>query len=373
MQDIILSPSDFVAVLNQTLEIAFPVVAIEGELANFRISKNRWVYFDLVDEQASVKCFGTVYQLPGPLEDGMTVRVVGQPRMHPRFGFSVNLQSILPVGEGSLKKAADLLAQKLEAEGLFAPERKRLLPIMPDSIGLITAAGSAAYSDFIKILNERWGGVEVWLADVFVQGEQSPGQLVSAIEYFNRLSKMPEVLVITRGGGGAEDLASFSDERVVRAVAASRIPTLVAVGHEVDVSLAELAADMRASTPTNAAAAVVPDKKHELSVLTHNHRHLAGQLQQAYQQKQKYIDSTREYLVTYMHNLISREAQELVSLKKLSGLLDPKAALRRGYAIVSFSGRHIKSVKSLKIGAELGIELADGKINASINEVSNAR
>src|SRR3954469_12447565 len=142
MQDIILSPSDFVAVLNQTLEIAFPVVAIEGELANFRISKNRWVYFDLVDEQSSVKFFGTVYELPGPLQEGLSVRVIGQPRMHPRFGFSVNLQSILPVGEGSLKKAADLLGQKLESEGLFAPELKRLLPTMPGTIGLITAAGS---------------------------------------------------------------------------------------------------------------------------------------------------------------------------------------------------------------------------------------
>ena len=371
MQDIILSPSDFVAVLNQTLEIAFPVVTIEGELANFRVSKNRWVYFDLVDETASVKFFGTVYQLPGPLEDGLSVRVIGQPRMHPRFGFSVNLQSIVPVGEGSLKKAADLLAQKLEAEGLFAPERKRLLPPMPGSIGLITAAGSAAYADFIKILNERWGGVEIWLADVFVQGEQSPSQLVSAIEYFNSLSQMPDILVMTRGGGSAEDLASFSDERVVRAVAASRIPTLVAVGHEVDVSLAELAADMRASTPTNAAAAVVPDKKHELSVLAHQKRHLAGQLQQAYQQKLKYIDSAREYLVSRMNNLVSREVQELANFKKLFGLLDPKAALRRGYAIVSLGGKHIRSIKPLKIGNQLDIELADGKISSIVKEVSD--
>src|SRR5581483_12363015 len=154
--EIIFTPADFIAALNQTLEFAYPSVVIEGELSNFRVSKNRWVYFDLKDELASVPLFGTVYSLPGPLEDGLTIRVVGMPRMHPRFGFSVNFQSILPVGEGSLKKAADLLLQKLSAEGLFEPERKRPLPQIPETIGLVTAAGSAAAADFEKILNERW-------------------------------------------------------------------------------------------------------------------------------------------------------------------------------------------------------------------------
>src|SRR6266404_7384243 len=185
MDDIILSPSDFVSLLNQTLEVAYPSVTIEGELSNFRVSKNRWLYFDLHDEQASVKFFGTVYNLPGPLEDGLKIRVVGSPRMHPRFGFSVNVSSISPVGEGSIKKAAQLLQAKLTAEGLFDSARKRLLPATPETIGLITAGNSAAYADFIKILNERWGGVEVQLADVYVQGAQAPAQIVQAIEYFN--------------------------------------------------------------------------------------------------------------------------------------------------------------------------------------------
>jgi exodeoxyribonuclease VII large subunit len=168
MEGVVLSPVDFVALLNQTLEFAYPTVTIEGELSNFRISKNRWVYFDLQDDAASVKFFGTVYMLPGPLEDGLKLRVVGSPRLHPRFGFSINILSMAPVGEGSIKKAADLLAAKLEAEGLFDPARKRLLPPAPKTIGLITAAASAAYADFIKILNERWGGIEILLADVYV-------------------------------------------------------------------------------------------------------------------------------------------------------------------------------------------------------------
>src|SRR3989344_743219 len=161
MNDTPLSPSEFVAIFNQTLETAWPVVVIEGELSDFRISKNKWVYFDLKDEQASVHFFGSVYNLPGPLEDGLTVRVIGAPRLHPRFGFTVNVQFMVPIGAGSLRKAFELLRRKLEAEGLFAPERKRPLPPIPETVGLITSAASAAYSDFIKNLNDRWMGVEI--------------------------------------------------------------------------------------------------------------------------------------------------------------------------------------------------------------------
>ena len=139
--------SDFVAIVNQTLEMAIGSVAVVGELANFRVSKNRWVYFDLKDERSSIRCFGTVYMLPGPLEDGMMLEVRGTPRLHDQFGFSFNVQSIRPVGEGSLRKAAELLMAKLQEEGLFSDERKRSLPYPPQRIGLVTSAESAAYAD----------------------------------------------------------------------------------------------------------------------------------------------------------------------------------------------------------------------------------
>ena len=143
--EIIMNVSEFVAVLNQTLEYAYPNVVVCGELANFKVSKNRWVYFDLKDEEATVRFFGTVYQLPGPLDDGMMVAVKGSPRLHPQYGFSVTVQSIRPIGEGSIKKAAKLLEAKLAAEGLFAAERKRKLPYPPTSIGLVASVESAAY------------------------------------------------------------------------------------------------------------------------------------------------------------------------------------------------------------------------------------
>src|SRR5690606_31853852 len=123
-------------------------VTVVGELASFRVSKNRWVYFDLKDENASVKFFGTVYQLPGPLEDGLMVQVTGTPRLHPLYGFSITAQSLQPVGEGSLRRAAALLEAKLRSEGLFDDSRKRSLPYPPSRIGLITSGESAAYHDF---------------------------------------------------------------------------------------------------------------------------------------------------------------------------------------------------------------------------------
>jgi len=370
MEDTVLSPSDFVALLNQTLEFAYPAVSIEGELSNFRVSKNRWVYFDLKDELSSVSFFGTVYMLPGPLEDGLVVRAVGSPRLHPRFGFNLNLRSLMPVGEGSLKKAAQLLQAKLQAEGLFAPERKRLLPLAPSRVGLITAANSAAYHDFIKILDERWGGVEVLLADTYVQGDQAPAQIVQAIELLNKLSNLPEVIVITRGGGSVDDLAAFNDERVVRAVAASRVPTLVAVGHEVDISLAELAADVRASTPSNAVQILVPDRGAELAALASVQQALKRGLQNYHQQAIIQLRQDRRNLSELISATLAGETVRLEHLRRLLDLFDPKAALKRGYAIVSRGGQHIKSASQVKTGNALAVQLHDGTIGATVTKVS---
>lgn len=369
MEDIVLSPSDFAALLNQTLEFAYPFVTIEGELSDFRISKNRWVYFDLKDDNASIKFFGTVYILPGPLEDGLRVRAVGSPRLHPRYGFSINLQSLQPVGQGSLKKAADLLRAKLAAEGLFDPERKRPLPFIPRSIGLITAEKSAASADFIKILNERWRGVEILMVDTLVQGDNAPGQLVRSIESLNKLSNLPDVLVITRGGGSLDDLAAFNDERVVRAVAASRIPTLVAIGHEVDISLAELAADVRASTPTNAAQMVSPDRQAVLQELKSTEKTLLKGMRQYFESANRQLQESNKYLKNQVALVLKSYQNDLQSQAKLIKLFDPQAALRRGYAIVRKGGDLVTKTLQVNKGDELELKLADGTINATANNI----
>ncbi|CAN5385209.1 exodeoxyribonuclease VII large subunit [soil metagenome] len=361
-----LTPSDFVALLNQTLEFAYPSVIIEGELSNFRVSKNRWVYFDIKDELASVKFFGTVYNLPGPLEDGMVLRVTGTPRLHPLYGFSVSVQSIALSGEGTIKKAFDLLLQKLTTEGLFELSRKRELPYPPQHIGLITSGESAAYADFVKILGARWGGIRIDHADVQVQGEPAAGQIVRAIEHFNSLGEPPEVLVIIRGGGSADDLQTFNTEIVTRAVAASRIPTIVAIGHEIDTSLAELAADLRASTPSNAAELLTPDRGHLLAELGSLRHEIGRLLSVSVQAEKKDLSDRRDDLKHSVEQLLGRHKDELKYALKLLELLNPQNILKRGYAIVKKGKVVIRSVTQVKTGDNYEILISDGKINVEV-------
>src|SRR3989344_3462764 len=367
--ELVFTPSDFVAVLNQTLEFAYPLVTIEGELATVRVSRNKWVYFDVKDESASIKCFGTVYMLPGPIEEGMMVRIVANPHMHPLYNFSLNLQSVTPIGEGSLKRAADLLYEKLNKEGLFDPARKRALPFAPEHVGLIASKESAAYADFVKILNERWSGVRLVHLDVQVQGDPAMAGISRAIESMNQLPKPPEVLVITRGGGSIDDLAVFSSEQVVRAIASSRIPTMVAIGHEVDTSLAELAADLRASTPSNAAQLLVPDKKHVLEAIKEQKR-LHGEVVSNYLSKAS--QQLKEHAQTLKYMLEQTYFAAEQTLGRQTDLLDalnPGSALKRGYAVLRAQGRVVKSVKLLQPGVKIAIQMQDGSAEATVDKV----
>jgi exodeoxyribonuclease VII large subunit len=364
MEPLHLSPSEFVALLNQTLETAYPSVVVEGELANFRISKNRWVYFDIKDEEASVKFFGTVYNLPGPLEEGMKLKVTGTPRLHPLYGFSVTVQVISLSGEGTIKKAFELLFKKLETEGLFAAERKRELPYPPERIGLITSGESAAYADFVKIINARFGGIEISLADVQVQGDPAPGQVARAIEFFNTMGDPPQVLVITRGGGSADDLQAFNTEQVARAVAASRIPTLVAIGHEVDTSLAELAADMRASTPSNAAELLVPNKADILHNLALFKARAAQQLETRLRLARSDVTDDVQDIEQTLRRLFKGEYEHFEQVRTILDLINPTHVLKRGYAVVRLHGKTVRSTGNVLKGDEITIQFADGSINA---------
>jgi exodeoxyribonuclease VII large subunit len=367
-QDVEMTVSDFVALLNQTMEYAYPGVIITGELANLRVSKNRWVYFDLKDEHSSVKFFGTIYQLPGPLEDGMLLKVRGTPKLHNLYGFSVNVMSIQPAGEGTIKRAAELLQAKLSAEGLFDPARKRGLPYPPVSVGLVASRQSAAYADFIKILEARWRGVDIRLIDVQVQGEPAPGQIVNAINQFNGLADAPDVLVLIRGGGSPEDLAAFSTEQVTRAIAASRIVTLVAIGHEVDISLAELAAYQRGSTPSNAAELLVPDRQQVLAGLAADAERLqllgARKLVLASEQ----LQAQRQQLDHSLEFMLEQAGTRLQAKRQLLTALSPEAILQRGYALVRLNGKVVRTSKQLKSKDVVSLQLSDGSIQAIIGD-----
>lgn len=361
-----MSPADFVALTNQTLEFAMPFVTIEGELAEFKIRKNQWVYFKVKDDYASVDCFGTVFMLPGPLEDGMMIRVSGRPRLHERFGFSFSVQSIMPAGEGSLKKAFDLLKAKLTTEGLFDTLRKRSLPYPPDTIGVVTSAEGAAIGDFCKVLQARWPYAQVILRDALVQGEKAPDSVVAAIDAFNRDSQLADVLVIIRGGGSSEDLSAFNDERVVRAVAGSRIPTMVAIGHEQDESLAELAADARASTPSNAAEMLTPSIVSEKQIFAEYvkfHRTVLSQLKDRLKLE---LSTFRQRLTNSNRRILDAETYTLQAYRKSLQLLDPKHVLKRGYVIVRSRGKLIKMSHQLNNGQAISLQFYDGQKDAII-------
>lgn len=359
--------SGAIAVLNQALEYAFPVMTIVGELDSFKIAKNKWVYADIKDDYAKIRLFGTVFMLPGPLEDGMMVEVSGQPRLHPLYGFSFNIQSIRPVGEGSLKKAADLLLAKLEREGLFDQERKRTLPYPPTTIGLITSAESAAYADFIKIMNARWRGVEVLVYDSLVQGEGAVESIVAGVQYFNQHAAPPDALVIIRGGGSADDLSAFSTEQVVRAVAGSRIPTCVAIGHEVDISLAELAADLRASTPSNAAELLFPDREQEQRRLMMVRSRLEDMIKNEIVLKNSELNEKADRLRRAVERALDIKSQHLSQSKVLLEAVHPKNTLKRGYALVeNEQGKLVVFAQMVRISEQLRLTFKDGSVNAEI-------
>ena len=369
MQPLVLTPTDFIATTNQILETSYGFFYVEGELSQFRISKGKWVYFDVIDEHAKVSFFGSVYMLPGPLTDGMIVRVGGTAKLHPQYGFSVTAQSIQPTGQGSITQAVALLAAKLQKEGLFATERKRLLPTIPTTVALVASVESAAYADFIKVTTARWPFANIEVYDTLVQGENAPDSLVRAVHAANTAPILADVLVMTRGGGSADDLAAFNDERVVRALSASRIPTMVAIGHEVDESLAELVADKRASTPSNAAELLFPDKAHELATVQAVRRSLASSASSFTAVEHSALRMQQQRLQRASETLLHAHQTMLAQQRQLLSSYNPSNVLARGYAIVQSGAAVVQSARLAVSKQQVHITFHDGTVAASVQKL----
>lgn len=407
-----LSVSQFVEFVNTAFSTAvFPEgAAIEGEIAEYRVSQGKWIWFLLKDENSVVSCFATTWQLRMPLEDGMQVRVHGYPKVHPKSGkFSINVERVEPIGEGALRRAFELLKKKLEAEGLFDIGRKRALPKFPERIGLIASRESAAYSDFVRILGNRWGGVEIALIHVQVQGRDAVGDIVGAFRYFNDHPDLVDVIVLTRGGGSLEDLQAFNSEEVARAVFGAAVPVIVGVGHERDESLADYVADVRASTPSNAAERLVPDRRDVLAVVASGERHLGAAMAKAIEARKQLIVSAAFTLDRYVAEKISacerlaerlrhqlelfsgtvaarqvgikafgdrlsvgwrfmreRIDARLSSHERLLRAADPQLLLKRGYAVVRVGGRLLRDAAAVDTGDIVDIQLAKGSLDAKV-------
>lgn len=381
----IYSVSDLHTELNQLFD-QLPVV-VEGEVQGCSISQNRFVWFDLKDETHVVSCFSLVFRTQVALEDGMQVRVTAKPKLFKKGKFVLDVVRVELVGEGSLKRAFELTKLKLEKGGLFAQERKRPLPLLPERIGLITSLDAAAYTDVVRILKNRWTGFHVMVYPVQVQGAGAVNAIVNALQAINHDHPELDCLILTRGGGSLEDLQAFNTEEVCRAVFASTIPVVCGVGHERDISLADLVADVRASTPSNAAELTVPDKRDvQYQVST-----LAGQLLASMETAVRTQQETADHAVRVIEDaaqhqvdrytdldrrlrLVLRSMEErftgccesLESYMKLLRAYHPDRILERGYALVRVNGKVLNSVKKIKSGQPLDTQLADGTIRSTV-------
>lgn len=261
-----LTVSELTRRIRSSLEDQFPSVWVEGEISNLRCPSSGHQYFTLKDRASQVRAVlfrRQAERLKFALQDGLEVLVSGRLTVYePRGDYQLLIEAVEPKGIGALQLAFMQLKAKLEAEGVFHVSRKQPLPAFPERIGVVTSPVGAAIHDLLTIVHRRWPIAQIVIAPVAVQGGEAVGQIVRAIEMFNQVSPpvgTVDVLIVGRGGGSLEDLWAFNEERVVRAIAASRIPLVSAVGHETDVTLADLTADCRAPTPSAAAELVTPD------------------------------------------------------------------------------------------------------------------
>jgi exodeoxyribonuclease VII large subunit len=261
----VLTVSQLSALLKGVVEESFPSVWVAGEISNYSQPQSGHCYFTLKDDGAQLRAVlwrNTAMRLKLQLHDGLDVVCRGRLDLYPpRGSYQLVVDELQPKGMGALELALRQRREKLAKEGLFDPARKRPLPSFPRRIGVVTSPTGAAIRDFLQVLKRRWRGVEVMVFPARVQGDCAADEVVAGIQAANRVAPAIDVLVITRGGGSLEDLWCFNEEAVVRAIAASRVPTISAIGHEIDVTLADLAADVRALTPSEAAERVVPSSE----------------------------------------------------------------------------------------------------------------
>ena len=268
----ILTVTQLSAQIKEHLEGRFPSVWVCGEVLDFSQSAAGHIYFTLKDDNAQIRCViwrTTASRLRFRVQDGMQLVCQGEMNVYgPRGTYQLSLKQLEPRGEGAHLLARRQLHARLSAEGLFDPARKRPLPSFPRRIALITSPTGAAVRDFLEVTRRRWQGIHVIVCPARVQGEGAAQDIVRQISAANHMQPPPQVIVLARGGGSSDDLGAFDDERVVRAIAASHLPLVSAVGHEIDVTLSDLVADVRALTPTEAAERVLPSAEELATRLT---------------------------------------------------------------------------------------------------------
>lgn len=391
-KDTTFSVSELTAYIKASIEACFPSVIIEGEISNFKPSSSGHYYFTLKDEGASIAAVlfkGKARYLDFIPKDGMTVRVKGAVTVYAQRGaYQIVVDTMEQAGTGDILKAIEELRRKLAAEGLFDQSRKRPLPKFPKTIGVVTSPNGAALQDILNITQRRNNSISIVILPCTVQGNDAPKTIIKQIEAANKFD-IADVLIVGRGGGSLEDLLPFSDEGVVRAVAASRIPVVSAVGHEVDTALSDYAADLRAPTPSAAAELVTPLKDDVYSFLQDStaemyeilmnriangrlllqsfsleamELHLRKMLSPLVQR----FDGARDTLIDEMKSRIAKAQNRLVLAEHKLESANPQKILDRGFAIVrnKQNGKIIRNAAEASKGTVLEIRLAQGSIEA---------
>jgi exodeoxyribonuclease VII large subunit len=350
-----------------------PTLWVEGEVTELRRSE-RWasVFFTLKDPEDG-SCLGVSMprgQFDGlrlDLADGDRVHAYGRAELFEAKGeFRLRALSLERFGLGDHLAALERLKKKLAAEGLFAAERKRPLPLLPRRIGLVTGNDAAAKRDVLTVVTTRFPPANVLVAETYVQGPRAAGAVVEALDALCR--EGVDVVVIARGGGSFEDLLPFSDERLVRAIASCPVPVVSAVGHEQDTPLCDLAADVRASTPSVAGRLVVPDLAQLLERLDRSRAGLERGARRSLDRERQRLDRAHERLRRAPRLLVERGRARLEQTAGRLRTLSPQATLERGYAIVRAKDAIVRSADGLETGERVEVELAEGGFAARVEE-----
>ncbi len=371
------------------------VVCVRGELSNYKVYPSGHHYFTLKDAESTLSCVmfkGSASKLRFRPESGMSVLVSGRVQVYQRDGkYQLYASQIIPEGTGDLQVAFEQLKAKLGEEGLFDPDHKKPLPEVPERIAVVTSSAGAAVHDIIRILRRRWPMAKVLLLPVRVQGVEAPPEIVGAIRYCNA-HDIADVMIVGRGGGSIEDLWAFNDERVARAIYASDIPVISAVGHEPDVTISDYVADARASTPSNAAEIAVPDQTEEREALLSAQIRLSQTMQRALDRRRTqledlsnrrvlttptaYIDNKRleldhartEFTAACERYVTARRSRFVEHAAKLDAL-SPLKVLARGYSFVKDSGdKPVKSVADVSVGDAIRVQLTGGELACRVED-----
>ena len=382
--------------IQSTLDRVFDEVWVVGEISNFRVPPSGHYYFRLKDERSQIAgvMFRSANQvLPFRPEDGMEVIVRGRVGLYDvRGDLQLYAEGMEPRGLGSLQLALEQLKQRLAAEGLFAEERKRALPFFPRTVGLVTSLKGAAIHDLLTVLRSRCPGIHALVRPVRVQGTGAAPDIVQAIADLNEDGRA-EVIIVGRGGGSLEDLWAFNDERVARAIAASRVPVVSAVGHEIDVTVSDLVADRRAPTPTAAAAMVVPERRELLARLEQleSSLRLAARRQirrqsdrvtaaarrlrdprQVLKNMQQRVDELSERALRAASGRLRFAQQHLRGAAERLQALSPLAVLQRGYSITrrATDGTVVRDAAGVHAGDVLRLLFARGTAQVRVEDTS---